>query len=318
MIRTLLLASMVALAAAPAHAQAYPDRPVKLVAPIPPGGAGDMVARLLANAASQELGQQVIVDNRPGATGNIGTTLVARSPADGYTLLFCSIGNCAVNASLYANPGYKLLEDFRPVMLIGSSINVLTAGPDTGIDSLQTLITRAKAGNISYASSGVGASNHLGGELLKVSAGIPMLHVPYKGSGPAINDLLGGQVDVFFDNEPSILPFVRTGKVKALAVTGKTRSANLPDVPTLVELGYADFVIEPWYAIAVPKDTPDDVVARLSSALQAALAQEKVQQTLRAAGITPAGGTPEQLDTLIRSEVTRWAQLIKQQNIQGN
>lgn len=274
-----------------------------------------MIARAVAAAAAETLGQSVVVENRPGATGNIGTAMAARAAPDGYTLLLCSFGNCAVNPSLYRETGYDLFKDFRPVVLIASSINVLTVGKHTGIASLQDLVARAKSANLSYASSGIGASNHLAGELLKKQAGIDLLHVPYKGSGPAINDLLGGQVDIFFDNEPSILPFVQTGKVTAIAVTGKTRSPNLPDVPTLREAGYADFVIEPWYGIAVPRATPDAVVARLTSAFDAALKQEKLRQTLRNAGFAPLGGPPDDMQALMRREHDRWAALIKAQGI---
>lgn len=310
-----LLGLALAFACQGAVGAGFPERPLRLIAPIPPGGSGDMIARAVAAAAAETLGQAVVVENRPGATGNIGTAMAAKAAPDGYTLLLCSFGNCAVNPSLYRETGYDLFKDFRPVVLIASSINVLTVGKHTGITSLQDLVARAKTANLSYASSGIGASNHLAGELLKKQAGIDLLHVPYKGSGPAINDLLGGQVDVFFDNEPSILPFVQTGKVTAIAVTGKTRSANLPDVPTLREAGYADFVIEPWYGIAVPRATPDDVVAKLTSAFDAALKQEKLRQTLRNAGFAPLGGPPDDMQALMRREYERWAALIKAQGI---
>lgn len=310
-----LLALALAFTCQSAVAAGFPERPLRLIAPIPPGGSGDMIARLVSAAAAEALGQAIVVENRPGATGNIGTALAAKAAPDGYTMLLCSFGNCAVNPSLYRETGYDLFKDFRPVVLIASSINVLTAGRHTGITSLQELVARAKSASLSYASSGIGASNHLAGELLKKQAGIDLLHVPYKGSGPAINDLLGGQVDVFFDNEPSILPFVQTGKVTALAVTGKTRSPNLPGVPTLREAGYADFVIEPWYGIAVPRATPDEVVTKLVNAFDTALKQEKLRQALQNAGFTPLGGTPNQMQALMRNEYDRWAELIKAQGI---
>lgn len=313
MIKKWLALLAAALTFSSAGAADFPDRALRLIAPIPPGGSGDMIARLVAQAASQALGQTIVVENRPGATGNIGTAQAAKAAPDGYTLLLCSFGNCAVNPSLYRETGYDLFKDFRPVVLIASSINVLTAGKHTGIQSLADL--RAKSGNLSYASSGIGASNHLAGEMLKKQAGIDLLHVPYKGSGPAINDLLGGQVDVFFDNEPSILPFVQTGKVTAIAVTGETRSANLPDVPTLRESGYADFVVEPWYGIAVPAGTPDAVVQKLASAFDTALKQQKTRKTLAAAGFMTLGGSPEAMQQRMRQEFDRWAALIKAQGI---
>nr|WP_278878572.1 tripartite tricarboxylate transporter substrate binding protein [Variovorax paradoxus] len=291
---------------------------MKLVIPVPPGGSADVVGRLLANAASAELGQPVIVDNRAGAAGSVGTASALKAPADGYTLVQCSIGSCAINPSLYKNVGYDLFKDMAPVILLGASINVLTVNNEAGIRSVKDLVDQARRQPMAYASSGVGASNHLAAELLKKMAGIELTHVPYKGSGPAITDLIGGQVPVFFDNEPSILPFIKQGKVRALAVTGKTRSANLPDVPTMEELGFAGFVIEPWYAFAAPAGTPEPAIRRLNTAFNNALNQPAVRDRMVAMGITPAGGSPEVLGRLIRSEYTRWAELIRVQGIKGD
>jgi tripartite-type tricarboxylate transporter receptor subunit TctC len=308
-------ASLCMSLAGTAAAQEFPTRAIKLIVPVPPGGTGDLVSRLVANVASRDLNQSIVIDNRPGATGNIGTAAAVRAPADGYTVFLCSIGNCAVNASLYANPGFDLFRDVAPVILLGSSINVLTAGPKTGIRSVKDLLEQARTGQVSYGSSGVGASNHLAGELLKKMSGASLLHVPYKGSGPAITDLLGGQIQVFFDNEPSIAPFVKSGKVTALAVTGKRRSANLPEVPTMEELGFKGFVIEPWYAIGAPAATPPAVVARLNAAFNRALQDPTVRKALLDAGITPAGGSAAALGQHIREEHDKWADLIKTQNI---
>ena len=309
------LAAAALMAVSPAQAQDFPTRPIKMIVPVPPGGTGDMVSRLFANFASKDLGQSIVVDNRPGATGNIGTVAAVKSPADGYTIFLCSIGNCAVNASLYANPGFDLFKDVAPVALLGYSINVLTVGPQSGISSLPDLLNKAGGGKLSYASSGVGASNHLGGEMLKKVTGVPLLHVPYKGSGPAITDLLGGQVEVFFDNEPSILPFIKSNKVKALAVTGKTRSANLPDVPTMEELGYKGFIIEPWYAIGAPAGTPTAIINRLNAAFNRALQDPAVRKTLQEAGISLGGGSAAAFGQHIRAEHDKWAELIKAQKI---
>jgi tripartite-type tricarboxylate transporter receptor subunit TctC len=319
--RQLLLATLIAVGAPTAGfatAHSFPDRPVKLVVPVPPGGSGDIVGRLLATATSAELGQQVIVDNRAGAAGSVGTAAALKSPADGYTLVQCSIGSCAINPSLYKNVGYDLFKDMAPVILLGSSINVLTVNNDSGIHSVKELVEQARRKPTAYASSGVGASNHLAGELLKKMANVDMTHVPYKGSGPAITDLIGGQVPVFFDNEPSILPFIKQGKVRALAVTGKTRSPNLPDVPTMEELGYPGFVIEPWYAFAAPAGTPEAVIRRLNGAFNNALKQAAVRDRMAAMGITPSGGAPEVLGRHIKAEYTRWADLIKAQGIKGD
>lgn len=313
-----ILFGLVAAAGWPVAAQTYPAHPVKLVIPVPPGGSADVVGRLLANAASAELGQPVIVDNRAGAAGSVGTASALKAPADGYTLVQCSIGSCAINPSLYKNVGYDLFKDMAPVILLGASINVLTVNNEAGIRSVKDLVDQARRQPMAYASSGVGASNHLAAELLKKMAGIELTHVPYKGSGPAITDLIGGQVPVFFDNEPSILPFIKQGKVRALAVTGKTRSANLPDVPTMEELGFAGFVIEPWYAFAAPAGTPEPAIRRLNTAFNNALNQPAVRDRMVAMGITPAGGSPEVLGRLIRSEYTRWAELIRVQGIKGD
>ena len=313
-----VLFGLIAAAGWPVAAQTYPAHPVKLVIPVPPGGSADVVGRLLANAASAELGQPVIVDNRAGAAGSVGTASALKAPADGYTLVQCSIGSCAINPSLYKNVGYDLFKDMAPVILLGASINVLTVNNEAGIRSVKDLVDQARRQPMAYASSGVGASNHLAAELLKKMAGIELTHVPYKGSGPAITDLIGGQVPVFFDNEPSILPFIKQGKVRALAVTGKTRSANLPDVPTMEELGFAGFVIEPWYAFAAPAGTPEPAIRRLNSAFNNALNQPAVRDRMVAMGIAPAGGSPEVLGRLIRSEYTRWAELIRVQGIKGD
>ena len=299
----------------PAAAQDFPSRPIRFIVPVPPGGSGDIVSRLFATAASKDLGQQIVVDNRPGATGNIGTIAAVKSPADGYTIFLCSIGNCSVNSSLYARPGFDLFKDIAPVVLLGASINVLTVNKDSGITSVQDLLARAKAGSLSYASSGVGASNHLGGELLKKMTGVQMVHVPYKGSGPAITALIGGQVQVFFDNEPSILPFIKSDRVRAIAVTGTKRSANLPQVPTMEELGFKGFVIEPWYAIGAPSGVPEPVIRRLNAAFNKALQDPAVRRTLQEGGITPIGGDASVLARHIRSEHDKWAELIRAQAI---
>jgi tripartite-type tricarboxylate transporter receptor subunit TctC len=298
-----------------AHAQDYPSKPIRMIVPVPPGGSGDLVSRLTANAAAKELGQSIVVENRPGATGNIGTAAAVKAPADGYTIFLCSIGNCSVNSSLYANPGFDLFKDIAPVVLLGSSINVLTASPKSDINSVEDLVAKARRGQLTYASSGVGASNHLAGEMFKKMAGVDLLHVPYKGSGPAITDLLGGQIDVFFDNEPSIAPFVKTGKIKGLAVTGKGRSANLPELRSMEEIGYKSFIIEPWFAIGAPAGTPVAVIQKLNAAFNKGLQDPTVRKTMQDAGINPLGGAPAVLGKHIRAEHDKWADLIRSQKI---
>jgi tripartite-type tricarboxylate transporter receptor subunit TctC len=318
--KILFAASVAAAALLPfaSRSEGFPDRPVKLVVPVPPGGSGDIVGRLLATAVSRELGQPIVIENRAGAAGSVGTAMALKAPPDGYTLVQCSIGSCAINPSLYKNVGYDLFRDMAPVIHLGYSINVLTVNNDSGIRSVKELVEMARRKPLAYASSGVGASNHLAGEMLKKMAGIDLNHIPYKGSGPAITDLVAGNVPIFFDNEPSILPFIREGRVRALAVTGKTRSANLPNVPTMEELGYHGFVIEPWYAFAAPAATPRPVIQRLNQAFNAALQQPAVRSQMISMGIIPTGGTPEDLGRQIRSEYTKWADLIKSQGIHAD
>jgi len=301
-----------------AQITSFPSQPIKLIVPVPPGGSGDLVGRMMANAATAELGQPIIIENRAGAAGSIGTAIGAKAPPDGYTLIQCSIGNCAINPSLYEKVGYDLFKDLTPVILLGKSINVLTVGNDSGIRSVKELVEQAKNKRLAYASSGVGASNHLSGELLKKMASIDLTHVPYKGSGPAITDLLGGQVPIFFDNEPSILPFIKNGKVRAIAVTGKTRSVNLPEIPTMEELGFPGFVIEPWYAFIAPVNTPKNAIQLLNQAFDRALKTPAVRQSMQSMGITPSGGSPEQMGVFMRSEYERWGELIRAQGIKGD
>ena len=306
--------------AAAAIAQTFPDRPVRIVVPFPPGGSSDIVARAMADGVTEELGVAVVVENRPGAGGNIGTAAVAKAPADGYTLAQCTIGTCAINPSLYANTGYDLARDFAPVFLVGGTMNVVTVHPAVPANTIQELIAlaRAKPGALSYASSGIGSSNHLTPEWLKLVAKIDMVHVPYKGSGPAIVDLVGGQVQVFVDNEPSILPQVKAGKVRALAVTGPQRSKSLPDVPTMEEAGFQGFVVEPWFGYMAPAKTPRAAIDRLNAAFNAAAVKPRVRQRLEEAGMRVIGGPPERLGEQIRTETEKWGRVVKANNIRAD
>ncbi len=302
-----------------ALAQSFPERPVRLVVPFPPGGSSDIVARVMAEAASQTLGQPVVVENIPGAGGNIGTQRVAKSAPDGYTLTQCTIGTCSINTSLYANAGYDIQKDFVPVFLVGGVMNVFTVNNDFPAKSLADMVgwARANPGKLTFASSGVGTSNHLTPEWLSTRADIKMVHVPYKGSGPAIIDLIGGQVMMFNDNEPSILPQIKAGKIRALAVTGPKRSVHLPDVPTMEESGYKDFIVEPWFGYLAPKGTPAAVVARLNKAFNDAIAKPQVRQQLEEKGVRVIGGAPEVLAAQIATELPRWAQVIKSNGIKA-
>ena len=300
-------------------AQGFPDRPVKVVVPFTPAGSSDIVARAMADGASEALGQGVVVDNVPGAGGNVGTARVAKAPADGYTLIQCTIGTCAINVSLFANPGYDLQKDFVPVFLTGGVMNVFAVNNGFAVKTMEDMVAwaRANPGKLTFGSSGVGASNHLAPEWLAFLTGVKMVHVPYKGSGPAIIDLIGGQIMMFNDNEPSILPQIRTGKVRALAVTGPQRSRNLPDVPTMEEAGYKGFVVEPWFGFMAPAGTPRAAVDRLNAAFNTALGNPRVKRRLEEAGVRPVGGAPAVLGEQIRVETERWARVIRANNIRA-
>ena len=302
-----------------AQAQAFPERPVKLIVPFPPGGSSDVVARLMAEGGSQALGQAIVIDNIAGAGGNVGTARAAKAAPDGYTITQCTIGTCAINPSLYTNAGFDLFKDFTPVFLVGGVMNVFTVNNNVPVKSIADLaaLARAQPGKVTFASSGVGSSNHLTPEWFKFVAGVDMVHVPYKGSGPAITDLVGGQVMMFVDNEPSILPQIKGGRVRALAVTGPQRSAALPDIPTMEEAGYKGFVVEPWFGYIAPRGTPKVAIDRLNAAFNTALANPRVRARLEEAGVRVIGGPPERLGDLMKSEYERWAKVIKANNIKA-
>lgn len=297
----------------------YPVRPVHLIVPFPAGGSSDLIARVVSERAAQTLGQQIIIDNRPGAAGNIGTEAAARAEPDGYTLIECTIGTCAINHAIYDGLRFDLERDFEPIMLFGSLANILGVHPSVPAESVTELVAHAKKnpGKLTYGTSGYGSSPHLSGELFKQVAGIDLLHVPYRGSAPAINDLRGGQIDLFFDNAPSMLPHVMSGGVRALAVTSGRRSPHLPDVPTMEELGYADFVIAPWFGVMGVKGTPRPIIDKLSHAFREALKDPDVQRRFAEMDVIPGGGTPEEFRGLIRSEVKRWGDFVRKRGIEA-
>jgi tripartite-type tricarboxylate transporter receptor subunit TctC len=302
-----------------ASAQDYPNRPIKLVVPFPAGGTTDIIGRIVAEYASRRLGQQMIVENRAGAGGNIGTAAVAQAPADGYTLSLCTIGTCAINPSMYANPGYDVARDFTPVILVGSVLNVLAVNPTVRARNVKELVALAKANpdGLSYGSSGYGSSPHLSGELLKSMAGVEIVHVTYKGSAPAIIDLRGGQIDLFFDNAPSILPHVKAGALRAIATTGAKRSKSLPDVPTMEEAGFPGFVIEPGWGVMAPVKTPREVVAKLNGAINDLIKDPAVLKRFAEIDLNPLGGTAQHMAEQIRSESARWGRLVRDRNIKA-
>jgi len=312
-----LLAIVAAAVAAPftfaQGAATYPAKPVRLVVPFPAGGTTDILARAVAQRLSEAWGRQVIVDNRPGAGGNIGSDLVAKAAPDGYTLLMGTVGTHAINPSLYKNMPYDHVKDFAPVILVAGVPNVLVVNPSLPVHSVTELIAYAKAnpGKLNFASSGNGTSIHLSGELFKAMTGVEMTHVPYKGSAPALTDLIGGQVQLMFDNLPSSLPFIKAGKLRALAVTSGARAAALPDLPTLAESGLPGFEASSWFGVLAPAGTSRDIVAKLNGAIAGWLASPEAKEKLLAQGAIAAGGTPEDFARHIGAETAKWAKVVK-------
>jgi len=288
-------------------------KPIRIVVPFPPGGATDILARDVAQKLTEAWGQQVIVDNRPGAGGNIGSELVAHSAPDGYTLEMGTVGTHAINASLYAKMPYDHVKDFAPVILVAGVPNVLVVNNAVPANSVAELIAYAKAnpGKLNFASSGNGTSIHLSGELFKVMAGVQMTHIPYKGSAPALQDLLGGQVQLMFDNLPPSLPQIKAGKVRALAVTSLTRAPALPDVPTIAESGLPGFEASSWFGILAPAGTPPAIVAKLNAEIAKWLATPEAKEKLAKQGANAAGGTPEDFAKHIAAETAKWAKVVK-------
>ena len=297
--------------------QGYPARPVNLIVPFPPGGSSDLIARVVSERAGRALGQQIVIENRPGAGGNIGTEAAARAAADGYTLVQCTIGTCAMNLAIYRKLPYDLERDFAPIVLFGSIANVLAVNPSVNANSVAELVALAKrqSGKLTFGSSGYGSSPHLSGELFKQAAGIDILHVPYRGSAPAITDLRGGQIDMFFDNTPSILPHIKAGALRALAVTGAQRSARLPDVPTMQEAGFPDFIIAPWFGVMAQKKTPAHILDRLNRAFNEALSDPAVLDQFAEMGVKAGGGTADEFRAHIRAETRRWGELVRARGI---
>lgn len=300
-----------------ADTAAYPKGPVTLVVPFAPGGSTDVIGRLLAERLAVALKQPVVVENRSGAGGNIGATMVAKSAPDGQTLLFGTTGIMAINEFLYKNPGYRADRDLKPVAYTASISNVLIVNNDMPVSSVADLIKLAKAnpGKYSFASSGAGSSTHLSGELFKNMAGVDLMHVPYKGSGQALVDLVGGQINMIFDNAPSAVPLAQSGKVKALAVTSATPLSVLPGVPPLTEVGLKGYESLSWTGVVAPAGTPQSVVDRLNKELNAILADESVRKKLTELGAQATGGTPQDFTTHIEAERAKWGKLVKEANI---
>jgi tripartite-type tricarboxylate transporter receptor subunit TctC len=302
-----------AVAATSASAQGYPNKPLRLIVPFAAGGTGDVLGRLLASKMSEGLGQPVVVEFKPGAGTTLGTDFVAKSPPDGYTILFSASTTMSINASLYSKLPYDTLKDLAPVSMLAAIPNMLVANHALAANTVPELIALAKAspGKLNYASPGSGTTPHLAGELFKMAAGINMVHVPYKGAGPAIVDVLGGHVPMLFDNIPSVQPQVASGKMKAIGVTSAKRSPAMPNVPTFAEAGLAGFEANSWWAILAPAGTPKEIVARLNAEVVKALNDLALRERFIGLGADPAPGTPEEAAAHIRGEVAKWSAIVK-------
>lgn len=310
----LALAYAAAASVAPgAGAQSYPSKPVTIVVPFPPGGPTDITARTLAAALSNQLAQQLIVDNKPGAGGTVGSGLVAKAQPDGYTLLWGGSSTLAVAPSLYRNLSYEPLKSFSPVSLAASG-PLLLAGPSSlQANDLRELISLAKSapGRLNFASAGTGTSTHLTGELFKSQANLDIVHVPYKGGGPALQGVLGGQVQLIFDTLAIILPHVRSGKLKAFAVTSANRHPLIPDIPTVAESGFPGFESTVWFGLVAPAGTPREIVQRLSVEMRNAAASPELQETFARQGLDIVTNTPDAFAEWIRAETVKWTQVVR-------
>ena len=312
-----LIGLIVGVAAGPAAAQTFPDKPIRIIVPFAPGGSTDLVGRIIADGAAEPLGQSVIIDTRTGAGRLIGTAAVARAAPDGYTLSQCTVGTCAISASLVKNTGYDLTKDFAPIILIGGVMNVFVVTPAFPAKDVKDLVAmaRARPGKITFGSGGVGNSPHMTVELLKYRERIDMVHVPYKGSGPAIIDVAGAQINMLVENEPAIISHVKSGKLRAIAVTGKQRSAQLTDIPTMLETGYDDFVVEAWFGLMAPARTPRAIIEKLNAAFNATLQNPRIRKRLDDVNVNIAGGSPEMFGAHMKLEFDKWASVIKANDI---
>ena len=300
-------------ASAWAQAPAYPTKPVHIVVTFTPGGAPDILARVLADKLGQQWGQSVIVDNKPGAGGNIGADAVAKAPGDGHMLVVGTVGTHAINGALYKKMPYDMVKDFTPIGLLATTPNVLVVNNEVPAKTLKEFIDLGKRqGNMSFASSGSGTSIHVSGELFKSMTGIDMKHVPYKGRASAIPDLLGGRVTMMFDNLPSSLPLVREGKLRALGVTSPRRSPAAPDIPTLSEAGLPGFEAVSWFALFAAPGTPKPVADKLSVQVAEVLKQPDVAKKLSDLGLEPVGSTPDELARYQQTEIAKWAKVVKE------
>ncbi|RCW70440.1 Bug family tripartite tricarboxylate transporter substrate binding protein [Pseudorhodoferax soli] len=310
--RRVLTALLLATASGLAFAQAWPAKPIRMVIPYPPGGPTDILGRIVAQQLEARLGQPVVVDNKPGASGMIGADIVAKAPPDGTTLLV-NASIHVINPSLYKKPPHDAIRDFAPVSLIADVPLVLVAAPSQGFNTVQDVIAAAKADpkRLNFASSGNAAAPHLAGEAFKIATGVQMQHVPYKGSGPALADVIGGQTQLMFDSMPSSIGQIRAGKLRAIAVTTAKRASALPDVPTIAESGVPGYDISTWYGVWAPPGTPAEIVDRVSQEIAQIVRQPAVRERLAALGAEPVGNTPQEFAAYTRSELAKWERIVK-------
>ncbi|MGZ5174812.1 MAG: Bug family tripartite tricarboxylate transporter substrate binding protein [Burkholderiales bacterium] len=303
-----------------AGAQGYPARPVRLLVPSTPGGSVDTLARAIATRLSEKWSQQVVVDNRAGAGGVIAAELTAKTPPDGYTLIMCTVASCATNVSLYKNLSYDPVRDFDPVTLVATQNLMLLLHPSIAAASVKELVALARAApnKYSFASAGNGTGGHLSGELFKMLAGIDLLHVPYKGVAPALVDVISGQVSITFASILSSLPHVKSGKLRALAVTGAKRSPAAPDLPTMMEAGVKGYESATWYGVLAPANTPRDIVLKLNTDIVGITRQPEVRERLSKEGADPVGSSPQEFGAYIKSEIAKWSKVVRAAKLQAN
>ena len=308
-----LAAAALLFATATASAQNYPGKQIRFVVPFPPGGPADILSRTIGQSLAESWAQQVVIDNRAGAGGNIGAEIVAKAPPDGYTMLMGFVGTHAINSSLYRTMPFDAVKDFEPVALVAMVTIILVVHPSVPVKTVKELIALAKArpGELSFGSPGNGTPQHLAGELFNTMTGVKMVHVPYKGAVPALTDLLGGRLSIIFSSMPPALPHVQTGKLRALGVTSAARSPAAPDVPTIAESGLKGYEVINWYGVLVPAKTPKEIVSKLNGEIVKIMNLPAVKERLAAQGAETYTSTPEKFADMIRTETEKWAKVVK-------
>jgi len=311
--RLTLLGWLLSAVCEAAVAQTYPSKPIRFVAPFPPGGPADILSRIIGQHIAESWGQQVVIDNRAGAGGNIGSEIVAKAPPDGYTLLLGFVGTHAINASLYRTMPYDNIKDFEPVSLVAMVTIILVVHPSVPANSVQELIAvaRSRPSELTFGSPGNGTPQHLAGELFNTMAGVKMLHVPYKGAVPALNDLLGGRVSMIFSSMPPALPHIKAAKLKALAVTSAKRSPAIAEVPTISESGLPGYEVINWYGVLTPTGTPKEIVVKLNSEIRRIMQIPDVKERLAVQGAETYTSSPQEFRAYIKSETDKWAKVVK-------